>query len=79
MEPADELPRQRRHRGVVHPHGGYQALSPEKLIRYNQRWGWQPRWVRERATFTPNVLGARIAGAVGCIVGVGFLSKALAA
>lgn len=49
------------------------------MIRYNQRWGWQPRWVRERATFTPNVLGARIAGAVGCIVGVGFLSKALAA
>ena len=59
--------------------GGYPALYPEKIIRHNQRWGWQPRWVRERATFTPNVLGARIAGAVGCIVGVGFLSKALAA
>ena len=79
MKSADEPPRQRCHRGAVHPKGGYQALYPEKITRHNQTWGWQPRWVRERATFTPNVLGARIAGAVGCIVGVGFLSKALAA
>lgn len=59
--------------------GGYQAPYPEKMIRHNQRWGWQPRWVRERATSTPNVIKARIAGAVGCIVGVGFLAKALTA
>ena len=57
--------------------GGYQALYPEKLIRHNQRWSWQPRWMRERAGSAPNVLGARIAGAACCVAGVGMLLKTL--
>lgn len=68
---------------------GFQALFPERLIRFNNRMTlWQPQWAKRLSLHPVNIAGARLAGiavfvmaavffvdGIASLFGAGFLAR----